>query len=84
MVFLLVLQAFIALALIGVILLQKSEGGGLGLGGGQRPHRRHRLKRPREGNMLGFVVGNDNNTAFAEHPPQRSAEPFAQRGGRIF
>jgi len=34
MVFLLVLQAFIALALIGVILLQKSEGGGLGLGGG--------------------------------------------------
>ncbi len=34
MVILLVLQAIVALALIGVILLQKSEGGGLGLGGG--------------------------------------------------
>lgn len=34
MVLLLIIQAFIALALIGVILLQKSEGGGLGLGGG--------------------------------------------------
>lgn len=35
MVILLVLQAIIALALIGVILLQKSEGGGLaGMGGG--------------------------------------------------
>lgn len=34
MIILLVLQSIIALALIGVILLQKSEGGGLGLGGG--------------------------------------------------
>lgn len=32
MTLLLVLQAFITLALIGVILLQRSEGGGLGLG----------------------------------------------------
>ncbi len=31
---LLVVHLFIALALIGVILLQKSEGGGLGIGGG--------------------------------------------------
>jgi len=34
MVILLVFQALVALALIGVILLQKSEGGGLGLGSG--------------------------------------------------
>lgn len=33
MTLLLVLHAFITLALIGVILLQRSEGGGLGLGG---------------------------------------------------
>jgi preprotein translocase subunit SecG len=32
--FLLVVHALIALALVGVILLQKSEGGGLGIGGG--------------------------------------------------
>jgi preprotein translocase subunit SecG len=32
--FLLVLHGLIALALVGVILLQKSEGGGLGIGGG--------------------------------------------------
>lgn len=31
--FLLVLQALVTLALIGVILMQKSEGGGLGMGG---------------------------------------------------
>lgn len=31
---LLLIHAFIALALIGIILLQKSEGSGLGLGGG--------------------------------------------------
>src|SRR5690606_38600991 len=34
MVILLVFQALVALAFIGVILLQKSEGGGLGLGSG--------------------------------------------------
>jgi preprotein translocase subunit SecG len=32
-IFLLVLQALIAVALVGVILMQKSEGGGLGMGG---------------------------------------------------
>lgn len=32
--FLTVLQAIVAAALVGVILMQKSEGGGLGLGGG--------------------------------------------------
>ncbi len=31
---LLVIHLFIALALIGVVLLQRSEGGGLGIGGG--------------------------------------------------
>jgi preprotein translocase subunit SecG len=34
LIFLLVIHVFIALALIGVILLQKSEGGALGIGGG--------------------------------------------------
>jgi preprotein translocase subunit SecG len=34
LVFLLVIHVFIAIALIGVILLQKSEGGALGIGGG--------------------------------------------------
>ena len=32
--FVLVIQALIALSLVGVILLQRSEGGGLGIGGG--------------------------------------------------
>ncbi len=32
--FILVIHALIALALVGVILLQRSEGGGLGIGGG--------------------------------------------------
>jgi preprotein translocase subunit SecG len=32
---LLVLHVFVTLALIGVVLIQRSEGGGLGLGGGQ-------------------------------------------------
>ncbi len=32
-IFLLVLQAIIAAALVGVILIQRSEGGGLGIGG---------------------------------------------------
>ncbi|OYV40708.1 MAG: preprotein translocase subunit SecG [Rhodospirillales bacterium 20-64-7] len=32
---LLVLDVFVTIALIGVILIQRSEGGGLGLGGGQ-------------------------------------------------
>lgn len=32
--FLTVLQAIVAAALVGIILMQKSEGGGLGLGGG--------------------------------------------------
>jgi preprotein translocase subunit SecG len=32
---LLVLHVFITIALIGVVLIQRSEGGGLGLGGGQ-------------------------------------------------
>lgn len=32
--FLLVVQAIVAAALVGVILVQKSEGGGLGMGGG--------------------------------------------------
>jgi preprotein translocase subunit SecG len=32
---LLVLHVFVAIALIGVVLIQRSEGGGLGLGGGQ-------------------------------------------------
>lgn len=31
--FLLIVQSFIAIALIGVILMQRSEGGGLGVGG---------------------------------------------------
>ncbi len=35
--FLTVLQAIVAAALVGVILMQKSEGGGLGLGGGGGP-----------------------------------------------
>jgi len=34
MTFLLVLHVFITLAMIGVILMQRSEGGGLGMGGG--------------------------------------------------
>ena len=33
-IFLLVLQAIVAAALVGVILIQRSEGGGLGIGGG--------------------------------------------------
>jgi preprotein translocase subunit SecG len=33
--FLLTLHVFVTLALIGVVLIQRSEGGGLGLGGGQ-------------------------------------------------
>ena len=32
---LLVLHVFVTIALIGVVLIQRSEGGGLGLGGGQ-------------------------------------------------
>lgn len=35
--FLLVLQAIVAAALVGVILIQRSEGGGLGMGGGGSP-----------------------------------------------
>ena len=35
--FLTVLQAIIAAALVGVILMQRSEGGGLGIGGGGSP-----------------------------------------------
>lgn len=35
--FLLVIQALIAAALVGVILIQRSEGGGLGMGGGGSP-----------------------------------------------
>ena len=35
--FLTVLQALIAAALVGVILMQRSEGGGLGIGGGGSP-----------------------------------------------
>ena len=35
--FLTVLQALVAAALVGVILMQKSEGGGLGIGGGGSP-----------------------------------------------
>lgn len=35
--FLTVLQAIIAAALVGVILMQRSEGGGLGVGGGGSP-----------------------------------------------
>ena len=35
--FLLVLQAIVAAVMIGVILMQKSEGGGLGIGGGGSP-----------------------------------------------
>jgi len=31
--FLLIVQSFVALSLIGVILMQRSEGGGLGVGG---------------------------------------------------
>lgn len=37
-VFLTVFQAIIAAALVGVILMQKSEGGGLGIGGGGNPN----------------------------------------------
>jgi preprotein translocase subunit SecG len=36
-IFLTVLQAIVAAALVGIILMQKSEGGGLGLGGGGAP-----------------------------------------------
>lgn len=36
-IFLTVLQAIIAAALVGVILMQRSEGGGLGIGGGGSP-----------------------------------------------
>jgi preprotein translocase subunit SecG len=32
---LLLLHVFVTIALIGVVLIQRSEGGGLGLGGGQ-------------------------------------------------
>ena len=32
---LLVLHVFVTIALIGVVMIQRSEGGGLGLGGGQ-------------------------------------------------
>jgi preprotein translocase subunit SecG len=35
--FLTVLQALVAAALVGVILMQRSEGGGLGIGGGGSP-----------------------------------------------
>lgn len=35
--FLTVLQAIVAAAMVGTILMQKSEGGGLGLGGGGAP-----------------------------------------------
>ena len=35
--FLTVLQAIIAAALVGVVLMQRSEGGGLGIGGGGSP-----------------------------------------------
>lgn len=35
--FLLVVQAIIAASLVGVILIQRSEGGGLGMGGGGSP-----------------------------------------------
>ncbi|WP_414901998.1 preprotein translocase subunit SecG [Sphingomonas flavalba] len=35
--FLLVVQAIVAAALVGIILMQKSEGGGLGMGGGGSP-----------------------------------------------
>ncbi len=35
--FLTVLQGIIAAALVGIILMQKSEGGGLGMGGGGSP-----------------------------------------------
>ena len=33
-IFLTVIQAIIAAALVGVVLMQRSEGGGLGIGGG--------------------------------------------------
>jgi preprotein translocase subunit SecG len=36
-IFLTVLQGIIAAALVGVVLMQRSEGGGLGLGGGGSP-----------------------------------------------
>lgn len=35
--FLTVVQAIVAVALVGVILMQRSEGGGLGIGGGGSP-----------------------------------------------
>ena len=35
--FLTVLQALVAASLVGIILMQKSEGGGLGIGGGGSP-----------------------------------------------
>ena len=35
--FLTVVQAIIAAALVGVVLMQRSEGGGLGIGGGGSP-----------------------------------------------
>ncbi len=44
---LLVIHLFIALALIGVVLLQRSEGGGLGIGGGGGGG----------GGMSGFLTG---------------------------
>jgi len=36
-IFLTVLQAIVAAALVGVVLMQRSEGGGLGMGGGGSP-----------------------------------------------
>ena len=36
-IFLFVLQAIVAAALVGVVLMQRSEGGGLGIGGGGSP-----------------------------------------------
>jgi preprotein translocase subunit SecG len=35
--FLTVIQAIVALALVGLVLVQRSEGGGLGMGGGGNP-----------------------------------------------
>lgn len=35
--FLTVIQAFVAAGLVGLVLMQKSEGGGLGIGGGGSP-----------------------------------------------
>src|SRR6187455_343566 len=36
-IFLTVIQAIIAAALVGIVLMQRSEGGGLGIGGGGSP-----------------------------------------------